>query len=287
MQGRLWPPAEHEERIRQLRIRPADTPALVHLLASPESEPLFFDPSSSDPFVRGLMRELGARATVVVPIAARSHFYGILTVEVATNPARLAPSRELLDRLAGVVGHAASALENSRLIDRITDQACHDDLTGLANRAHFAERIEIARDAARKAQRPLGLMYIDLDQFKAVNDEHGHAVGDALLVEVAGRLSGAVRREDTVARLGGDEFAVILAASSEEEIRLASRANRVRVRRPFALAGRKPARQREHGLCDLARRRDRGRAAAPSRRRCHVPGQAPLARAGRAAAAVG
>jgi diguanylate cyclase (GGDEF)-like protein len=230
-------PPDKEERMRQLRIRPVDTPALAHLVASPESEPLFFDPSSRDPFVSGLMRELGGRSMVVVPIVARTQFYGVLTVGVVSNMARLAPGRELLERLAGVVGHAASALENSRLIDRITDQACHDGLTGLANRVHFAERIETARVSAREAQRPLGLLYIDLDQFKAVNDEYGHSVGDELLVEVAARLSRVVRREDTVARLGGDEFAVILAASSEAEIQLASQRLGGVFDEPFALAG--------------------------------------------------
>jgi diguanylate cyclase (GGDEF)-like protein len=85
-----------------------------------------------------------------------------------------------------------------------------DSLTGLANRACFSEKLEKALEAARANSTRVGILYIDNDHFKTINDNYGHATGDALLVNVGHRLSGAVRESDLVARLGGDEFAILL-----------------------------------------------------------------------------
>src|SRR5205085_1494099 len=103
----------------------------------------------------------------------------------------------------------------------LSHQAYHDPLTGLANRFLFNERLEHAsRQASRRAGR-IAVLLLDLDQFKAVNDGMGHAVGDALLVAVAQRLEKVTRACDTVARLGGDEFAFLLEdVGSDAEIEL-------------------------------------------------------------------
>ena len=92
----------------------------------------------------------------------------------------------------------------------MTERAVRDPLTGLANRVLFEERLRsvLARDG--RTGDTTGLLFLDLDGFKAVNDEQGHAVGDAVLRAVAGRLKAAVRPSDTAARLGGDEFVVIV-----------------------------------------------------------------------------
>ena len=92
----------------------------------------------------------------------------------------------------------------------MTERAVRDPLTGIANRALFEERLRsvLARDG--RTGDTTGLLFLDLDRFKAVNDEHGHAVGDAILRAVAGRLRAAVRPSDTAARLGGDEFVVLV-----------------------------------------------------------------------------
>ena len=93
---------------------------------------------------------------------------------------------------------------------RIAYMAQHDPLTELPNRAVLTDRLRQAIAAARRNGRRVGLLYIDLDRFKPVNDAHGHAVGDLLLREVAIRMRGCVRESDTVGRIGGDEFVVLL-----------------------------------------------------------------------------
>ena len=88
--------------------------------------------------------------------------------------------------------------------------AMHDMLTGLPNRALFMDRLESAHHRAQRHGGMFALVYVDVDRFKEVNDTWGHGAGDAVLIELAARLRGALRENDTVARLGGDEFALVL-----------------------------------------------------------------------------
>lgn len=96
---------------------------------------------------------------------------------------------------------------------RLERRAHYDELTGLANRALFHDRLRQALARATRYREGFALLYVDLDNFKALNDGFGHACGDSALQEVARRLQGCLRAEDTVARVGGDEFAVILAGA--------------------------------------------------------------------------
>ncbi len=102
--------------------------------------------------------------------------------------------------------------------------ASHDSLTGLANRALFGDRLEQALLRAKRDENMLAVLYFDLDKFKPVNDTYGHGMGDQLLVQVARRVRGSLRKSDTLARLGGDEFAVLLAtcASTADAMNVAA-----------------------------------------------------------------
>ncbi|MBF0455873.1 MAG: diguanylate cyclase [Magnetococcales bacterium] len=106
-------------------------------------------------------------------------------------------------------------LERKQAQERIHFQATHDGLTSLPNRTLFMDRLESAIALSRRRNNQMGLMFVDLDRFKWVNDNLGHHAGDLLLQEVANRLKDCVRQSDTVARLGGDEFTVILSDFAE------------------------------------------------------------------------
>lgn len=117
-------------------------------------------------------------------------------------------TRRQLARHAHTIYSQMSDLEKAG--DLLEHEATHDHLTGLANRALFRRRMTEGLEHAEQEGFLVGVMYLDLDKFKQVNDIHGHAVGDALLKETARRLRHVVRVSDTVARLGGDEFAIVL-----------------------------------------------------------------------------
>ncbi len=123
------------------------------------------------------------------------------------------------------------------LSEALAEQAVRDPLTGLANRVLLEERLRaaLARDA--RSGSTTGVLFLDLDGFKAVNDEHGHAAGDDVLVEVAGRLAEAVRPSDTVARLGGDEFVVLVEGVGVGELPVLANRLRSVVAKPLHIEG--------------------------------------------------
>jgi len=116
----------------------------------------------------------------------------------------------IASEVAGGVLVLADMTREQEYVARLSWQASHDMLTGLTNRREFERRLSTALDSIAAEERRHALMYLDLDQFKLVNDTAGHAAGDALLKQVKGLLSGKFRERDTLARLGGDEFALLL-----------------------------------------------------------------------------
>jgi diguanylate cyclase (GGDEF)-like protein/PAS domain S-box-containing protein len=110
----------------------------------------------------------------------------------------------------GVVLNTRDVSERRRLEEQLTHQAFHDPLTGLANRALFRDRVSHALALAQRRGSPVTVLYLDLDDFKNVNDSLGHAEGDRLLIAAAERFLACARSADTVARLGGDEFAILI-----------------------------------------------------------------------------
>ena len=127
--------------------------------------------------------------------------------------------------------------ERRQLEEQLTDQAFHDSLTGLPNRALFGDRLEHAVARSTRIGDPIAVLFIDLDDFKAVNDTLGHREGDELLRHVATELALCVRRSDTVARLGGDEFAVLMEDATVTEALEAADRIQQRLRYPVMVQG--------------------------------------------------
>ncbi|SDG64973.1 GGDEF domain-containing protein [Roseospirillum parvum] len=123
--------------------------------------------------------------------------------------------RALHGEVIGIEGIARDMTARKTLEDELRRLAVRDPLTGLANRAHLADSLGAAISRARRIDSQLAVLFIDLDGFKQINDQHGHAEGDHLLREVAQRLSRAVRESDHLARIGGDEFVVVVEGVAE------------------------------------------------------------------------
>jgi diguanylate cyclase (GGDEF)-like protein len=126
------------------------------------------------------------------------------------RPAPWEPTESEMVMLDSKVKLAAIALEHRQLTNRLAYQAQHDPLTGLPNRLLLDEHLGQAMALARRLNKSVAVIYVDLDRFKYINDTLGHHVGDMLLKEAALRMQGAVRKSDTLARTGGDEFVAVL-----------------------------------------------------------------------------
>jgi diguanylate cyclase (GGDEF)-like protein/PAS domain S-box-containing protein len=151
------------------------------------------------------------------------------------------PKTDAIGAFAGYRGVGRDVTEARRSHDRIIELARYDPLTGLANRALFRESLGENLARATRTGRGCGLLFIDLDHFKTINDTLGHAAGDRLLREAAQRMQAAVGGHATLARLGGDEFAVLLPDASQRRVEGVATAIIAAMSGPFAIDG-QPAR---------------------------------------------
>ena len=180
-------------------------------------EPLLIDGRATSSLFPGLVRRSGGdvRSALCVPLLERGELLGVLNLSA---PAEGDFSEYDLRAVSLFAEQAATAISKARLYERsqlqaeeLAHAATHDALTGLANRAALDARM--AGTTAGEA-----LLFLDLDGFKEVNDELGHAAGDEVLVAVARRLRASVAQADMVARFGGDEFAVLLAGVADVDV---------------------------------------------------------------------
>jgi diguanylate cyclase (GGDEF)-like protein len=198
------------------------------------------------PAVLSSLTELRTRPagdTVTMKCRLRHADGGWRHLEVVANNLLADPNVE------GLVFTARDVTERQALEDQLRHQAFHDSLTGLANRALFANRVEHALIRCARRQEPAAVLFLDLDDFKTVNDTLGHAEGDALLGAVAERLRSCLRAGDTAARLGGDEFAVLLdeLGGEDEAVGVAERILEA-LRSAFSLQGREIAMSASIGI---------------------------------------
>jgi diguanylate cyclase (GGDEF)-like protein len=236
--GRLAPFGSHpEERSLQTQAEsPVDRPTLGRVIHDRSRVVVDVSDPRADETERVRLGALGRAVMLLFPLVARSEPVGV--AELTSTKARSLDERRIA--LARTLAfEAAMAIENGRLYHELRERSLHDPLTGLANRSLFFDRVSHA--IARIARQPNGLiavLYVDLDNFKAVNDTLGHARGDRLLVMVAERLLATVRASDTVARLGGDEFALLLEdlSSADASLIVAERALSL-LTKPYELAG--------------------------------------------------
>ena len=170
--------------------------------------------------------------------------YSEYEVEVSTSGTRIhATNRIVICDAQGDAKYLIAVIEDiterKKSEQRISFMAHHDALTGLANRAALAQKIEDAAAQHRRRKEPFSVLLLDLDRFKDVNDTLGHAAGDALLQEVAARLKSFLRETDVLARLGGDEFAIIQAGEADQRQAASALADRVTdiITKPFNING--------------------------------------------------
>ncbi len=140
--------------------------------------------------------------------------------------------------VGGILLNTRDITERKALEQRLAFQAYHDPLTNLPNRALLADRVQHALARSIRQQRPIALLFLDLDRFKLINDSLGHDAGDQLLIAVADRLNAHLRPEDTLARLGGDEFVVLLEDINDDmaAVLVAERLLQL-MREPFLIQG--------------------------------------------------
>ncbi|MBT4888240.1 MAG: GGDEF domain-containing protein, partial [Rhodospirillales bacterium] len=140
--------------------------------------------------------------------------------------------------LIQTIGTVQDVTDQKMSEQKIFHMAHHDALTDLPNRALFYDRLKTGLKTARREKRQLAVLFLDLDGFKAINDNDGHQVGDMLLIGVAQRLVGCVRDTDTVGRMGGDEFAIILGGDvTHDHVIMVTKKILTSISEPFDLMG--------------------------------------------------
>jgi len=164
------------------------------------------------------LRVLGVRSSLAVPIAGKERPFGVLDIH-STEPSRFTPQDvHFVQASANVL---ADALERHRADEALRHRVLHDALTGLPNRLSFVDSLRGALRRSLASGSPVGILFLDLDHFKLINDSIGHHAGDDLLQAVAPRLRAHLRPGDIVARFGGDEFGILVDRLTDEDEALA------------------------------------------------------------------
>jgi len=172
-----------------------------------EGDIIFGDVIDLPPAEQSFFLKRDVQSLAVVPIMVDKAWWGFILFERHRSMRKWSPVEiEALKTGANILSAAIARLDAEV---RLTHLATHDFLTNLPNRLLLEDRFALAVSRAERTQKKFGIVAIDLDKFKNINDAHGHLFGDKVLVEVAWRLSESVRSSDTCARVGGDEFTVI------------------------------------------------------------------------------
>ncbi len=164
--------------------------------------------------IKEFKERMGIGSTIVTPLVYEKEVLGLMAVlNELSEPDFTDADIQLVESISN---QASVALAQYELKQNIEHQAYHDALTGLPNRTLFENRLSLTLAQARRSETVFAVMFLDLDGFKFINDNYGHATGDVLLEKVTQRLESRTRKQDTLARMGGDEFAVILSNLRKE-----------------------------------------------------------------------
>jgi diguanylate cyclase (GGDEF)-like protein/PAS domain S-box-containing protein len=199
-------------------------------------------------------KAVGIGAGAAVPLIRAGRTMGVLLFYSGERRAFDEEIVKLLERMADNIIFALDNfdrdLERKGAEERIQYLATHDGLTGLPNRVMFGQLLGLELESARRYERKLAVLFIDLDGFKEVNDSLGHAAGDSLLKEMGARLRRALRASDVVARLGGDEFVVLIQeANDPSQVAAVARKLLAAAVRPMDIAGQECRVSASIGIC--------------------------------------
>ncbi|GAC1536589.1 MAG: hypothetical protein NVS2B17_08270 [Candidatus Velthaea sp.] len=214
------------EAARMISSIGAGPPPRLARLATATDGALALDDVRGIPYLEiGAPAESAIASFIGTPIDVAGQRYGSLSFadpQPRTEPYR-AIDRDLVQLMGALIG---SAIERSRARTHLRHLAYHDQLTSLPNRASFVERLKDELDTAAEQDTNIGVLFLDLDRFKDINDTLGHALGDRLLRIVGDRLTSAIREDGIVARMGGDEFIIMVGGNPDADA-LAAIAGRV------------------------------------------------------------
>jgi diguanylate cyclase (GGDEF)-like protein len=200
--------SNHEDLTSGLRI-PFNTESVMYDVLTTQ-KPRCFNDFSRSKYKKSKRRKYTTGSACTVPLVSAEHIIGVLNVNDPLPASQDFQEGILKDRLIRLSPHLAVSIHNTVLFEKVRDLSIRDSMTELYNFRHFHETLRLEVEHAKRYDEPLSCIMIDVDDFKKINDTHGHHVGDLVLKELARSISIAVRSSDIPARYGGDEFVILL-----------------------------------------------------------------------------